>query len=59
MNLILRDGPIVESDELSEGLIVDYGRAGRIISIEILDASEHVSEPRDVIYELKEIKAAI
>jgi len=59
LSLILRDEPVVESDELREGLIVDYGYDGRIVSIELLDASEHVSEPRGVIYELKEVKAAI
>lgn len=59
LSLILRDEPVVESDELREGLIVDYGYDGRIVSIELLDASEHVSEPRGVIYELKEAKAAI
>ncbi len=56
--LILRDERVVESDELREGLIVDYGDNGRIVSIELLDASEHVSEPRGVTYELKEMKAA-
>lgn len=50
---------MVESDELRQGLIVDYGHDGRIVSIELLDASDHVSEPRGVTYELKEIKAAI
>jgi uncharacterized protein YuzE len=58
LSLILRDERVVESDELREGLIVDYGDNGRIVSIELLDASEHVSEPRGVTYELKEMKAA-
>ena len=59
LSIIFRDESIVESDELREGLIVDYDRNGRIVSIELLDASENVSEPRGVIYELKEMKAAI
>lgn len=59
LSLIFRDEPVVESDELRQGLIVDYGRHGKIVSIELLNASEHVSEPRGVIYELKEMKAAI
>ena len=58
LSLILSDERVVESDELREGLIVDYGDNGRIVSIELLDASEHVSEPRGVTYELKEMKAA-
>jgi uncharacterized protein YuzE len=61
LSIILRDERVAESDELREGLIVDYDRNGRIVSIELLDASENenVTEPRDVIYELKEMKAAI
>ena len=59
LSIILRDEHVAESDELREGLILDYDRNGRIVSIELLDASENVSEPRGVIYELKEMKAAI
>ena len=39
LSLILGEGPVVESDELSECLIIDYGRDRRIVSIELLDAS--------------------
>ena len=59
LSIILREESVAESDELREGLIIDYDHNGRIVSIELLDASENVSEPRGVIYELKEMKAAI
>ncbi|MDI7261804.1 MAG: DUF2283 domain-containing protein [Thermodesulfobacteriota bacterium] len=59
LSIIFRDEAIAESDELREGLVLDYDRNGRIVSIELLDASENVSEPRGVIYELKEMKASI
>ncbi|MDO9350461.1 MAG: DUF2283 domain-containing protein [Deltaproteobacteria bacterium] len=59
LSIIFRDEAIAESDELREGLVLDYDRNGRIVSIELLDASENVSEPRGVIYEIKEMKAAI
>ena len=59
LSIIFRDEHVAESDELREGLILDYDRNGRIVSIELLDASENVSEPRGVIYELKEMKGAI
>jgi uncharacterized protein YuzE len=59
LSIIFRDETVAESDELREGLIIDYDHNGKIISIELLDASENVSEPRGVIYELKEMKAAI
>jgi uncharacterized protein YuzE len=50
---ILRDVPVAESDELQEGIILDYDKEGRIVSLELLDASEYVTEPVSVAYELK------
>ncbi|MEW6680070.1 MAG: DUF2283 domain-containing protein [bacterium] len=54
LNFILRDEVVVESDELSEGLIVDYNRDNKIVSIEVLDASENVIQPKAIVYEIKE-----
>jgi uncharacterized protein YuzE len=54
LSLILREGPVAESDEIREGLIIDYDRAGHIVSLEVLDASEHVAEPASIAFELKE-----
>ena len=56
LNLILRESPVKESDELREGIIIDYGEDGKVVSIEMFDASENVTEPRGVLYELKENK---
>ena len=53
LTFILRKGLVKESDELREGVIVDYDKEGRIISIEILDASLHTSKPMEVAYEVK------
>ena len=53
LSLILRDEPPKESDELREGIIIDYGNDGKITSIEILDASLHISEPQGIAYEVK------
>ncbi|MBI2980093.1 MAG: DUF2283 domain-containing protein [Chloroflexi bacterium] len=52
LNLLFRDEPVAESDELREGLIIDYGKDGRIISLEVLDASQHVTEPQGIAYEV-------
>jgi uncharacterized protein YuzE len=36
----LREGKISESDEIEPGLIADYGEDGKVMGIEVLDASE-------------------
>lgn len=56
LNLILRESSIKESDELREGIIIDYGEDGKVVSIEMLDASENITEPRGILYELKKNK---
>ncbi|MDI6814856.1 MAG: DUF2283 domain-containing protein [Dehalococcoidales bacterium] len=53
LSLQFREEPVAESDELREGLIIDYGYDGRIVSVEVLDASEHVAEPQSIAYELR------
>jgi len=53
LSLIFRKDKIAESDEIREGIIIDYNKDGKIVSMEILDATEQVSEPRGILYELK------
>lgn len=53
LSIILREDKISESDEVREGLIIDYGKDGRIVSMEILDASEQTTDPQGIFYELK------
>ncbi len=53
LTMILREMPIEESDEISEGLIIDYGKDNKIVSIEMLDASDNVTEPQSFLYEIK------
>ena len=54
LSLILNEGAVMESDELRDGVIIDYDRDNRIISVEILDASLRIAEPTSFAYELKE-----
>ena len=56
LTIIFRDAKISESDEVREGVIIDYDRDGKIISMEVLDASEHISELQGIFYELKRKK---
>jgi YD repeat-containing protein len=52
LSIILRDGQVAESDEPTPGTILDYDKAGRLVSIELLDASEQVKGPQNVEFSL-------
>jgi uncharacterized protein YuzE len=52
LSIILRPGKVAESDEPRPGLILDYDKAGRLVSLEVLDASEHVKAPQSVEFAL-------
>ena len=53
IDLILSQEEVAESDEIREGIIVDYSKEGKIVSIEILDASEKVADTKGIQYEIK------
>lgn len=42
--------PVSESDEDKPGLILDYDDKGNILSIEIIDASKKIPNPRSFEY---------
>jgi uncharacterized protein YuzE len=41
----LTDRPIKDSAEIAEGIVVDYDDEGRIVGVEILDASKRTDDP--------------
>jgi uncharacterized protein YuzE len=43
--LNLTDRPIKDSEEVADGIVVDYDEEGRIVGIEILDASKRTENP--------------
>ncbi|HET6401307.1 MAG TPA: DUF2283 domain-containing protein [Candidatus Kapabacteria bacterium] len=48
LNIELSETEIEESDEDKPGVILDYDADGNIVSIEILDASKRIRNPRAV-----------
>lgn len=52
LSIILRaDAAVAESDEDKPGVILDYDAEGNLVSLEILDASQRVSEARRIEFE--------
>jgi len=41
----LTDRPIKDSEEVADGIVVDYDAEGRIVGVEILDASKRTDDP--------------
>ena len=41
----LTDRPIKDSAEVADGIVVDYDAEGRIVGIEVLDASRRTEDP--------------
>jgi YD repeat-containing protein len=55
LNLILKeDTPIAESDEQKPGIILDYDAQGNLVSVEILDTSQRVTEARRIEFQVAE-----
>jgi uncharacterized protein YuzE len=52
LTIILNNATIVESDEDKPGIILDYDANGNVVSLEILDASQRVAQPTQMVYEL-------
>jgi len=49
--LSFSDEKIFESDEEKKGIILDYAKDGKIVGIELLNASQQVKSPAKVEYE--------
>ena len=47
----LLDERVFESDEEKQGIILDYSAEGRVVGIEILNASKQIGNPAKIEYE--------
>jgi uncharacterized protein YuzE len=55
LSVILKDdAQVAESDEDKPGVILDYDDRGDLVSLEILDASQRVTEARKIEFEMAE-----
>jgi uncharacterized protein YuzE len=50
--MILSSATVAESDEPRPGVILDFNQHGRIVAIEILDASRRVDVPNAMEFEI-------
>ncbi len=50
LRVTFRNSPVDESDEDKPGVILDYDKDGNIVSLEILDASKRMENPRSLEY---------
>jgi YD repeat-containing protein len=50
--------PVAESDEEKRGVILDYDDQGNLVSLEILDASQRVTQTNKIEFEAIETSAA-
>lgn len=53
------ESPYAESDEVADGIIFDYDKKGKIVGIEILDASKKLSPSFRLSLRLKEIPVSV
>jgi uncharacterized protein YuzE len=52
LTVIFTETPVAESDEDKPGVILDYDAAGNLVSLEILNASQRVTSPSRIEYQV-------
>ncbi len=57
LTIIFSNATVTESDEDKPGVILDYDQSGNLVSLEIMDASERISLPSRIEYEVTPVTA--
>lgn len=52
VSMILSSASVAESDEIRPGVILDFDQEGRVVAIEILDASRRMDAPDAMRFEI-------
>ena len=52
LTVILKEMPVEESDEVKEGIILDYDTHGNLVAMDILNASRLIAQPASVEFQL-------
>ena len=53
LSVVFSDSLVDESDEVRPGVILDFDANGRVVGMEILDASQRVDNPASVEFAVK------
>lgn len=59
LSIRFEGGKYVESEEVREGILFDYDEKGKLIGIEILDASSKLSSPFKKLINKKKVQIAL
>lgn len=51
MYIRLAEGSVADSDEVREGVVLDYDAAGKVLGIEVLNVSKRADNPREMAFE--------
>ena len=52
MYIQLAEGTVADSDEVRDGVVLDYDASGRVLGIEVLKLSQRADKPNEMAFEL-------
>ena len=52
MYIQLAEGTVADSDEVRDGVVLDYDASGRVLGIEVLKLSQRADKPNVMAFEL-------